>query len=188
MPFVLMNAPSTFMSLMNEVLKYFIGKFVIIYLDDILVFSKTEEEHLRHLKMVLRRLQQEKLLVNLKKFYFMKTKLVYLGFVIFSNELKMDPEKVRAIREWPSPRSVFEVRSFHGLAIFYRKFIRNFNSVCVPILDTIKKEHGYFDYTKEADKVFDDTERGVNQYQVQFKKKFNLYFNHIIYSIISNEQ
>jgi hypothetical protein len=82
MSFGLTSLPSTFMRLMNEVLKDFIGKFVIVYLDDILVFSKTEKEHLRHLKMVLRRLQQEKLLVNLKKCSFMKTKLVYLGFVI----------------------------------------------------------------------------------------------------------
>jgi hypothetical protein len=74
----------------------------------------------------------------------MKTKLMYLGFVISSNELKMDPEKVRDIREWPSPRSVFEVISFHGLERFYRNFFRNFSSICAPILDTIKKEHGYF--------------------------------------------
>jgi hypothetical protein len=123
MPFGLTNAPSTFMRLMNEVLKDFIGKFVIVYLDDILIFSKTEEEHLRHLTLVMRRLQQEKLLINLKKSSFMKKELIYLGFVISSNELKMDPEKVKAIKDWPSPKNIFEVRSFHGLASFYRKFI-----------------------------------------------------------------
>jgi hypothetical protein len=79
---------------------------------------------------------------------------VYLGCVICSNELKMDPEKVRGIREWTSPRSIFEVRSFHGLASFYRKFIRNFNSICAPIMNTIKKEHGYFNSTKEVEKGF----------------------------------
>jgi hypothetical protein len=124
MSFGLTNAPSTFMRLMNEVLKDFIGKFMIVYLDDILVFSKSKEEHLRHLALVMRRLQQEKLLINLKKSSFLKTELIYLGFVISSNELKMDPEKVKAIKEWSSPKNIFEVRSFHGLASFYRKFIR----------------------------------------------------------------
>jgi len=79
MPFVLTNVPSTFMRLMNEVLKDFIWKFVIVYLDDILVFSRIEEEHLKHLAAVIRRLQQEKLLINLKKSSFMKTQFIYLG-------------------------------------------------------------------------------------------------------------
>jgi hypothetical protein len=123
MPFGLTNAPSIFMRLMNEVLKEFIEKFVIVYLDDILIFNKTEEEHLKHLATVMRRLQQEKMLINMKKSSFMRTKLIYLGFVISANELKMDPDKVETIKNWPSPKNVFEVRSFHGLASFYRKFI-----------------------------------------------------------------
>ena len=94
MPFVLFNAPSTFMRLMREVLRDFIGKFVIVYLDDILVFSQTEEDHLKHLRYVLERLQQEKLLVNVKKCTFMNPELVYLGFVISRDGLKMDLEKV----------------------------------------------------------------------------------------------
>ena len=92
------------------------------------------------------------LLMNLKKCSFMKTKIVYLAFVISSNELKMDPEKVSVIREWDSQRSVFEVISFHGLARFYKKIIRNFNSMCAPILDTIKKEGGSFEWKKEVNK------------------------------------
>jgi hypothetical protein len=98
MPFGLMNAASTFMRLMNNVLKDFIGKFLIMYLDDILIFSKTKKEHLRHLTLVMSRLQEEKLLINLKKSYFMKKELIYLGFMISSNKLKMDPEKVKEIK------------------------------------------------------------------------------------------
>ena len=154
MPFGLTNSLSTFMRLMNEILNYFIGKFVVVYLDDVLVFSRIKEEHLRHLMLVMRRLQQEKLLINLKKSYFMKTELIYLGFVISSNELKMDPEKVEAIREWPFPRSMFEVRSFHGLASFYRKFIRDFSGICAPMMDTTKKQHKSFKWTEEAGRSF----------------------------------
>jgi hypothetical protein len=154
MPFGLTNALSTFMRLMNEILKDFIGKFVVVYLDDILIFSMTKEEHLRHLTLVMRRLQQEKLLVNLKKSSFMKKELIYFGFVISSNELKMDLEKVKAIKEWSSPKSMFEVRSFHGLESFYRKFIRDFSGICAPMMDTVKKKQKSFKWTEEAERRF----------------------------------
>ena len=131
MPFGLTNAPSTFMRLMNEVLKRFLGKFVIVYLDDILIFSKTKKEHLEHIRQVLQRLKEEKLMINLKKCSFMQEEIVYLGFVISVDGLKMDPEKVKAILEWPTPENVGEVRSFHGLASFYREFIRNSSFVCI---------------------------------------------------------
>jgi hypothetical protein len=151
------------MSLMNEILEDFIGNFLVVYLDDILVFSKTKEEHLRHLTLVMRRLQQEKLLINLKKSSFMKTKLIYLGFLISSNELKMDLGKVKAIKEWPSPRSMFEVRRFHGLASFYRKFIRNFSGFFAPMMDIMKKRHKYFKWTEEAKRRFNILKKNITE-------------------------
>ena len=153
-PFGLTNAPSIFMRLMNEVLKEFIGKFFIVYLDDILVFNKTREEHVRHLNLVMKKLHEEKLLIDLKKCFFMKKELIYLGFVISREGLKMDPEKLKAISDCSFPRNVFEVRSFHGLASFYRKFIRNFSGICAQILDTVKKEKQPFKWTVAVEKGF----------------------------------
>ena len=137
MPFGLTNALSTFMRLMNEVLKDFLGKFAIVYLDDILIFSKTLVEHLIHIYKVFDKLREEKLLINLKKCSFVK-ELVYLGFIVSTEGLKMDPENVKAILEWPIPRSAIEVRSFHGMATFYRKFTRGFTSIFGPLTKTMR--------------------------------------------------
>jgi hypothetical protein len=176
MPFGLTNALSTFMRLMNEVLRKFIGKFVVVYLDDILIFSKTKAEHLKHLTIVMRKLQQEKLLINLKKCSFLQTEIIYLGFVISANELKMDPEKVEVIKNWPSPRNVFEVRSFHGLASFYRKFIRNFSGISATMMDTVKKRHKVFHWTAEAEKSFNLLKRKITEQPIlvlpDFQKTF----------------
>ena len=132
MPIGLTNVPSTFMLLMNEVLKIFLGKNLIVYLDDILIFSKSLDEHLLHIHSVLERLREEKLFIYLKKCSFVKRELVYLVFFVSTEGLKMDPEKVKAILEWTTPRSAIEERSFHGLVSFYRKFIKIFSSLLHP--------------------------------------------------------
>lgn len=119
MLFGLTGAPSTFMRLMNTVLKSLIRKCVVVYLDDILVFSRSQEEHVQHLRQVLDILRQAKLYVNLEKCSFCQKELRYLGFIISSEGLKMDLEKVKDILEWPVPRNVTNVQSFHGLSSFY---------------------------------------------------------------------
>ena len=152
MPFGLSNAPSTFMRLMNQVLKPFLGKFVVVYFDDILIYSQDEKEHLLHLRKVFQVLHENELYVNLKKCMFMTTQLVFLGFVVSSRGIQVDEEKVKAIRDWPIPKSATEVRSFHGLASFYRRFIRNFSTVVAPMTDCLKK--GTFVWTDEANAAF----------------------------------
>jgi hypothetical protein len=113
-----------------------------------------------------------------KKSSFMKTELIYLGFVIFADKLRMDPDKVEVIKNWPSPKSIFEVRSFNGLASFYRKFIRNFSGISAPMMDTVNKRHKYFHWTEEAEKSFNLFKKKIMEQPIlvllNFKKKFQV--------------
>lgn len=117
------------MRLMHEVLTTFMGKFVVVYLDDILVYSKDVDSHLRHLEEVFKPLIREKLYGMLEKCSFLTPKLIFFGFVISGDRVQADPSKVEAIKNWPTPTCVFDVQSFHGLASFYRCFINNFSSI-----------------------------------------------------------
>ena len=123
MPFGLSNAPNTFMQLMNQVLKPFIGKFVVVYFDNILIYSKTEVAHYNHVREVLAVLQANELYINLKKCSFLTDKLLFLGYVVNVDGIHVDQDKVRAVRECPTPKIVSDVWSFHGLATFYRRFV-----------------------------------------------------------------
>ncbi|PKI50182.1 hypothetical protein CRG98_029426 [Punica granatum] len=133
MPFGLTNAPSTFMRLMNHVLHAFIGKFMVVYFDDILVYSKSLKDHIHHLRRVLQVLRHGKLYANMKKCTFCMDRVVFLGFVVSSKGIQVDEEKVKAIKDWPTPKSVIDVRSFHSLASFYRQFVRDFSTLVAPL-------------------------------------------------------
>ena len=141
--FGLTNAPTTFMYLMNHVLRASIGKFVVVYFVDILIYRKNLAEHLDHLRNVLSVLRVEKLYANLKKCAFCMEKIVFLGYVVTAQGIKMDEEKFKAIRDWPTPKSVSEVRSFHGLASFYKRFVKDLSIIVVPLNEDVQKSVGF---------------------------------------------
>jgi hypothetical protein len=153
MPFGLTNAPSTFMRLMNHVLRAFIGKFVVVYFDDILVYSKDLNEHIEHLRYVFDVLKYEKLHANFKKCNFCMEKVVFLGYVVTTTGIEVNEEKVKAIKEWPMPKSITEIRSFHGLASIYRRFVKDFSTLAAPLTEIIKKNVG-FHWGADQDNAF----------------------------------
>jgi hypothetical protein len=143
MPFGLTNAPSIFMRLMNHALRAFIGRFIVVYFDDILVYSKNLDEYIDHLQCVLDVLRKQKLYGNLKKCSFCMDKVVCLGYVISAKGIEVDEEKVKAIKKWLTPKSITKVRSFHGLASFYWRFVKNFNTRATPLTEILKKFVGF---------------------------------------------
>ena len=152
MPFRLSNAPSTFMHLMNDVLRPFIGKFLVVYFDDILIYSPSVTGHQEHLRTVCAKLQEEQLYANTSKCSFLNTSVSFLGFIISAVGIAVDPVKTTAIRDWPTPRSAFDIRSFHGLAQFYRWFVRNFSSIAAPLTDIFRQPQ--FDWNPAAERAF----------------------------------
>ena len=139
MPFDLTNAPSTFMRLMHHVLRPFIGKFVVVYFEGILIYSLSLEDHKKHVRQVLTTLRKEKLYANPKKCVFAIDHIDFLGLVVSSKGVHVDKEKVAAIRHWPTPTNVSEVRSFHGLASFYRRFVKDFSTIAASLNAIVKK-------------------------------------------------
>lgn len=166
-----------------------------MYLDDILIFSKNKDEHLIHLDLVLKRLDEEHLKINLEKCVFLQEEIVFLGFVISKSSLKMDPSKVEAILNWPTPRNASEVKSFHGLVSFYRKFIKNFSGVCAPMIDYINGGRKcQFVWTSEADKSFEYLKRRVAEQPILVLPNFHKVFtiecdacNKVVGGVLSQE-
>jgi len=140
MPFGLTNAPSTFMRLMNHVLRECIGKFVVVYFDDILIYSKSLHEHIDHLRYVCTVLTVNSLFANKEKCTFCVDSVVFLGFVVNKNGVHVDPTKIKVIQEWPTLTSIGDVKSFYGLASFYRISVPNFSTLASPLNELVKKD------------------------------------------------
>jgi hypothetical protein len=139
MPFGVTNAPSTFMRLVNEVLHSFIGKFVVVYFDDILIYSKSLDEHIEHLRGVFGALREARLFVNLEKCTFCTDRVAFLGYVVTPQGIEVDEAKIEAIKSWPIPATLTQLQSFLSLAGFYRCFMRDFSTIAAPLNDLMKK-------------------------------------------------
>ncbi|GJS12023.1 putative nucleotidyltransferase, ribonuclease H [Tanacetum coccineum] len=153
MPFGLTNAPAVFMDLMNRVCKPYLDKFVIVFIDDILIYSRDEKEHEGHLKTILELLKKEELYAKFSKCEFWIHTVKFLGHVIDSSGIHVDPTKIEAVKNWASPTTPSEIRQFLGLAGYYRRFIEGFSKIAKPMTELTQKDRK-FDWGEEQETAF----------------------------------
>uniref|UniRef100_A0A8R7TTJ8 Reverse transcriptase domain-containing protein n=1 Tax=Triticum urartu TaxID=4572 RepID=A0A8R7TTJ8_TRIUA len=158
MSFGLTNAPTYFMSMMNKVFMEFLDKFVVVFIDDILVYSKKEEEHKEHLRLVLEKLREHQLYAKFSKCEFWLKEVGFLGHVISGEGIAVDPTKVQYVTEWLAPTSVGEIRSFLGLAGYYRRFIEKFSKIAKPMTELLKKDTK-FKWTEDCEASFQELKK-----------------------------
>ncbi|KAL5813527.1 hypothetical protein ACOSQ3_024281 [Xanthoceras sorbifolium] len=148
MPFGLCNAPSTFQAAMNEIFRPHLRRFVLVFFDDILIYSKSMEEHLSHLEIVLEILGHHQFYIKMSKCEFVKDELEYLGHFISEKGVKVDTRKVEAMVDWPLPKDVSALRGFLGLTGYYRRFVKHYGLIARPLTNMLKKDN--FEWTDEA--------------------------------------
>ncbi|GJU62957.1 putative nucleotidyltransferase, ribonuclease H [Tanacetum coccineum] len=153
MPFGLTNAPAVFMDLMNRVCKPYLDKFVIVFIDDILIYSRNEKEHEEHLKTILELLKKEELYAKFSKCEFWINTVKFLGHVIDNSGIHVDPAKIEAVKNWASPTTPLEIRQFLGLAGYYRRFIEGFSKIAKPMTELTQKNQK-FDWGEEQEEAF----------------------------------
>ncbi|WVZ12616.1 hypothetical protein V8G54_017146 [Vigna mungo] len=152
MPFGLTNAPATFQSAMNALFQPYLRRYVLVFFDDILVYSRTWEEHLEHVKCVLTILQRDQWVANKGKCEFGQTQVKYLGHIVSSRGVEMDDEKIKAVVEWERPKTVKSLRGFLGLTGYYRRFVRDYGKIARPLTELLKK--GGFSWNEKAEEAW----------------------------------
>ena len=143
MPFGLTNAPAVFMDLMNRVFRPYVDQFVVVFIDDILVYSKDRENHDTHLRVVLETLRKVQLYAKLSKCEFWLNEVSFLGHIVSKEGIRVDPKKIEVVVEWKPPRKVTEVHSFLGLAGYYRRFVKGFSMTAAPMTRLLQKNVKY---------------------------------------------
>ncbi|KAI3808242.1 hypothetical protein L1987_24191 [Smallanthus sonchifolius] len=181
MPFGLTNALAAFMDMMNRIYKPYLDKFVIVFIDDILIYSKSKEEHI-----LLELLRNEKLYAKFSKYEFWLSKVQFLGHVINANDIQVDPVKIEAISKWEIPKSPTEVRSFLGLTGYYRRFIQDFSGIAVPLTSLTRKSVKY-EWGPKQSKAFETLKQKLTQalilFQMEMKALQFTVMHHIPFSI-----
>jgi hypothetical protein len=153
MSFGLTNAPAYFIYLMNKVFMEYLHKFVVVFIDDILVFSKNEDEHEEHLCLVLQKLRENQLYAKLSKCEFWLKEVSFLGHIVSEGGISVDPSKVKDVLSGRTPQNVLDIRSFLGLAGYYRRFIEGFSKIAKPMIELLKKGKS-FEWTPKREASF----------------------------------
>ena len=172
MPFRLTNAPVAFIDLMNRVFQLYVDQFVMVFIDDILVYSKDRENHDMHLQVVLETLRKERLFVKLRKCEFWLREVSFLGHIISEEGIQVDLKKVKVIIEWKPSRNVTEVRSFLGLAGYYRRFVKGFSMTAAPMTGLLQK-NVKFEWSEKCQANFEKLKAFLTEAQVLTKSTYD---------------
>jgi hypothetical protein len=167
MSFGLTNAPAYFMYLMNKVFMEYLDKFIIVFIDDILIFSKTMEEHEEHLRLLLEKLRSNQLYAKFSKCEFWLTEVTFLGHVISAGGVLVDLGKVKNVLNWMPPTTASEIRSFLGLAGYYHRFIKDFSKIAKPMTKLLEKNKA-FEWTKECQASFEELRKRLTSARYWF--------------------
>jgi hypothetical protein len=178
MSFGLTNAPAYFLYFMNKVFMEYLDKFIVVFIDDILIFSKTEEEHEKHLRMVLEKLRSNQLYTKFSKCEFWLTEVAFLGHVISVGGVLVDPSKVKDMLNWTPPMNASKIWSFLGLAGYYRRFIKDFSKIAKPMTRLLEKNKD-FNWIEECQATFEELKKRLTSAPVlilpDITKKFDMY-------------
>jgi len=171
MSFGVTNAPGVFMEYMNRIFHTYLDRFVVVFIDDILIYSKSEEEHAEHLRVVLQVLKEKKLYAKLSKFEFWLEEMSFLGHIIYGSGIAVDLSKVDAVSQWDTPKLITEVRSFLGLAGYYRRFIEGFSKLALSLTQLTCKSRAFV-WDVQYENSFNEK---LVTYDVGYKKKNRLF-------------